>query len=109
MGEKKVERPDPNLHPKIRAYQAKIRKADKLKAKSKKGLSFGTLLAAVCCMGIGITPLNIGEISYASIGWLTSMMQQKESYETDIKSLLAGASKKKVKPKYWIRNLKEEE
>lgn len=55
-------------------------------------------------MGIGITPLNIGELSYASIGVIMNMMQDKEKYDIDIRSLLAGASSKKVKPKYWIRN-----
>ena len=56
-------------------------------------------------MGIGITPLNIGELSYASIGVIMNMMQDKEKYDIDIRSLLARASSKKVKPKYWIRNL----
>ena len=55
-------------------------------------------------MGIGITPLNIGELSYASIGVIMNMMQDKEKYDIDIRRLLAGASSKKVKPKYWIRN-----
>jgi hypothetical protein len=36
---------------------------------------------------------------------LTSMYQGKEKYELDIDSLLAGADSKKVKPKYWIKNL----
>ena len=63
-----------------------------------------TTLAAICCMGIGITPLNIGEMSYAAIGPIMNMMQEKEKYDIDIRSLLAGADSKKVKPKYWIRN-----
>jgi hypothetical protein len=29
---------------------------------------------AICCMGIGITPLNIGEMSYAAIGEIMKMM-----------------------------------
>ena len=56
-------------------------------------------------MGIGLTPLNIGEISYACIQWLIAMYQQNEEYDIDIRSLLAGADSKKVKPKYWIKNL----
>jgi hypothetical protein len=55
-------------------------------------------------MGIGITPLNIGELSYASIGPIMDMMQEKEKYDIDVRSLLAGADSKKIKPKYWIRN-----
>ena len=112
FGDKAVEKPDPTKPWRVREWEAKIRRGERLREKAKKsaksGLSMGTLLAAVCCMGIGINPLNIGEMSYACIGWLISMNQQKESYETDIKSLLAGADRKKVKPKYWIRNLNEE-
>ena len=55
-------------------------------------------------MGIGITPLNIGELSYGSISTIMNMMQEKEKYDIDIRSLLAGADSKKIKPKYWIRN-----
>jgi hypothetical protein len=33
------------------------------------------------------------------------MYQQNEEYDIDIRSLLAGADSKKVKPKYWIKNL----
>ena len=111
MGEKKIEPPDLNLHPRIKAYKAKLRKAERQRAKSKKSSSpkFGTLLAAICCMGIGLNPLNIGEMSYACVHWLIAMEQQKESYDIDIRSLLAGADRKKVKPKYWIKNLDEKE
>lgn len=67
--------------------------------------TFGTLLAAICCMGIGLNPLNIGEMSYACVHWLIAMYQQNEEYDVDIRALLAGADSKKVKPKYWIKNI----
>ncbi len=110
MGEKPAEKPkeeDLSLDPRIRRYQQKLREHDKLiaKKKSKQAPSIGTLLAAICCMGIGLTPLNIGEISYACVHWLTAMEQQKEEYDIDIRALLAGADSKKVKPKYWIKNI----
>ena len=110
MGEEKIKLPDPeeeNLDPRIKRYKAKIRESEKLlkKKKAKDSPTFGTLLAAICCMGIGLSPLNIGEISYACIHWLISMEQQKEEYDIDIRALLAGADSKKVKPKYWIKNL----
>ena len=112
FGEKPAKKPDLSKPKRVRDWEAKIRRGERLREKAKKNtnsnLTIGTLLAAVCCMGIGINPLNIGEMSYACISWLTSMNQQKESYETDIRSLLAGADRKKVKPKYWIRNLNEE-
>jgi len=50
--------------------KAKARKRDRVKAQSGKGISLGTTLASICCMGIGLTPLNIGELSYAAIGGL---------------------------------------
>jgi hypothetical protein len=107
VGSKPVEAPNPNEHPKIRAMKAKARLRDRIKARSGKGISLSTTLVAICCMGIGITPLNIGEISYGSMYMLTGMYQGKEKYELDIDSLLAGADSKKVKPKYWIKNLND--
>jgi hypothetical protein len=44
-------------------------------------------------------------MSYACVHWLIAMYQQNEEYDIDIRSLLAGADSKKVKPKYWIKNL----
>ena len=100
-----VEPPDPNEDPRVARIKAKSRYREKVKAKNNMGPKLGTLLAAICCMGIGLNPLNIGEMSYADIVWLIGIYQQKESYNTDIRALLAGANNKKVKPKYWIKNL----
>ena len=113
IGEKPIkppEPPNPNEDPRITAMKAKARARDRLKAKqgSKNGISLSTSLTAICCMGIGITPLNIGEMSYAAVGPIMTMMQNKEKYDVDIRSLLAGADSKKVKPKYWIRNSDKE-
>ena len=110
MGMNLVKPPDPeeaNLDPRIKRYKMKIKEHEKIvnKKKSKTAPTLGTLLAAICCMGIGLNPLNIGEMSYACIQWLISMEQQKEEYDVDIRALLAGADSKKVKPKYWIKNL----
>ena len=95
--------------PRVRALKAKFRKNRKIvaqvKAKTGQSLSFESSLVAICCMGIGLTPLNIGEISYASLGPLIQMYQRKEKYDIDIRSILAGADAKKIKPEYWIGNL----
>ena len=114
MGDKPIKPPEPedeNLDPRIKRYKAKVRASEKLLAKkrAKKGPTLGTLITAICCMGIGLNPLNIGEISYACIHWLIAMEQQKEEYDIDIRALLAGADSKKVKPKYWIKNIDEKE
>ena len=109
FGSKPVEKPEEDLDPRVRRYKAKIRASERILAKKKSNsTNFGTLLAAICCMGIGLTPLNIGEISYACVPWIIGMSQQKEEYDIDIRALLAGADKKKVKPKYWIKDLNEE-
>lgn len=96
---------DPNESPLTKQIKAKSRRKMRKITKNKKGgISLTTSLCAICCMGIGLTPLNIGEISYASVGLIINMYQQKEKYQTDVDSLLAGADPKKVKPKYWIRD-----
>lgn len=105
IGEKVVAPPNPNEHPKIRRMKALARYRDKIKAKQGKGINLITSLLSICCMGIGITPLTIGDMSYAAIGPIMQIYQEKEKYQIDVQSLLAGADSKKVHPKYWIRNL----
>jgi hypothetical protein len=78
-GEKKAKPPepiDPDENPYIRKIKERARERDRIKAKRKgpNGISLDTCLAAICCMGIGITPLNIGEMSYAAIGPIMNMM-----------------------------------
>lgn len=104
IGKKRVEPPNPNEDPRVKAIKAKARYRDKIKAKKGQGISLQTTLSSICCMGIGITPLNIGELSYAIIPVLMETYQAKEKYNLDTDCLLAGADAKKIKPKYWIRN-----
>ena len=111
VGKKAVEPPNPNEHPRVKEMKRKARYRDRAKAKqaakSKDGISLFTLVVSICCMGIGITPLNIGEMSFASLNAIMRKYQEKEKYHIDIDSLLAGADSKKVKPEYWIRNFEE--
>lgn len=105
LGEKAVESPVEGEDPRVKRIKAKARYRDKIKAKKGLGLEFTTCLAAICCMNMGLNPLNIGEISYASIGILMRTYQEQEKYETDIRSIQAGAKANKINPVYWIRNL----
>lgn len=111
IGKKPVEPPNPNEHPKVKEMKRKARYRDKVKAKQaakgKDGITLFTTLVSICCMGLGITPLNIGEMSYVALESLLRKYQEKEKYDLDISSLLAGADSKKIKPKYWIRNFEE--
>ena len=104
-GNSPVEKPIKDEDPRIKKMKAKARYRDKIKAKQEDAIDFPTTLAAICCMGIGITPLNIGEISLCALTTLTRYYQEKEKYTIDIKSILAGADSKKIKPKYWIRKI----
>lgn len=104
-GGKPIEPPNPNENPRIKAMKAKARYRDRVKAKKGLGLNLLSTISSICCMGYGLNPLNIGELSYAAIPVLLATYQEKEKYDIDIRSLLAGADSKKVKPKYWIRNL----
>ena len=107
IGEKEVEPYNPDENPRVKYFKAKARLRDRVKAKSKDGLTLGATLASICCMGIGITPLNIGELSQAAISVIMRYYQEKTKYEIDIKSLIAGADSKKVKPQFWIRNIED--
>lgn len=107
-GKKQIEPPNPNEHPKIKEMKRKARYRDKIKSKKKNGgISFHTILVSICCMGVGITPLNIGEMSYAAIDDILNKYQDKERYHLDIDTLLAGGDSRKIKPKYWIGNFEE--
>ena len=101
VGDKAIDPPDPNEHWKIKQMKAKARYRDQIKAKQS-SLTLKSALASICCMQFGLNPLNIGELSYSAMGVLMDKYREKESYETDIRSLQAGADSKKIKPKYWI-------
>ena len=111
IGKKQVELPNPNEHPKLKEMKRKARYRDKVKAKQaatgKNGVSLYTMLVSICCMGLGITPLNIGEMSFIALESIMRKYQEKEKYHLDIDSLLAGADSKKIKPDYWIKNFEE--
>lgn len=107
LGEQKISPPDPNENPKIKKMKAKARYRDRIKAQSGVGLKLSSSLVSICCMNFGLNPLNIGELSYAAIHPLIRYYQEKEKYQLDIDSLLAGADSKKIKPKYWVRNIED--
>lgn len=107
VGEKEIEPYNPDENPKVKYFKAKARLRDRVKAKSKDALTLGSTLAAICCMGLNLNPLNIGELSQAAVSTLIRYYQEKNKYEIDIESLLAGADSKKVKPQNWIRNIED--
>lgn len=108
LGEKRAVIPDPNMQPRLKRFKAKFRRTERIKAQKSGGMTFGTTLVAICCMGFGLNSLNIGQISYASARILFDAYQKKTKYEMDINSLLAGADPKKVKPVYWLEELNKD-
>lgn len=102
LGIRPVESYELITNERVRRYKAKARLRDRIKAKRQSGISLETTLIAICCMGIGITPLNIGKLSCAALSSLIKTYQNKEKYEIDMSMLLAGADSKKIHPKYWI-------
>ena len=109
LGDKPIEAPDLTEDPRVARVKAKARERDRIKKKqsAKNGISLVTSMVSLCCMGIGVNPLNIGEISYASLNLLIRQYQEQEKYRGEIQFLAGGADPKKLKPKYWIRNLNE--
>lgn len=103
-GEKDIEPPKSNEDPRIKRIKAKARYRDKIKAKKGGGISLETMLAALCCLEIGLNPINIQEITLAAAMKIFNMCSDKEKYENAVRSLLAGAKKKDVKLEYWIKN-----
>ena len=108
VGQKEGEPYNPDENSKVKYFKAKARLRDRVKEKnSKDGLTLGSTLAAISCMGFNLNPLNIGELSQTAVSVLIRYYQEKTRYEVDIKSLLAGADSKKVKPQNWIRNIED--
>ena len=112
IGKKQIAPYVEDKNPAIAEMKRKARRRDRLKEKQAEknkgnGVSLYTMIVSICCMGLGITPLNIGEMSYVALESIMRKYQEKEKYELDIQSLLAGADSKKIKPQYWIRNFDE--
>lgn len=63
---------------------------------------FLALMSSLCCYD-GISPEQIGNYSFLAFREIFERHQLKDKYSIDIKSLLAGADPKKVKPKSWIK------
>lgn len=103
LGLEKKELPDLSLPFKARQMKAKARYRDKVKSQQSDAITLETSIAALCCMNMGLNPLNVGNISYAAVTELTNMYQKQEAYKNDYSAIMAGADPKKIKMKYWIR------
>lgn len=104
-GKKLVEPTPKDEHPKVTEMKKKQRYRDRVKAKqeakggNKNGISFEVAIMSLFHRNIGVTPFNVGDLPYALVSPLNSMGQNKEKYDNDVSSIIAGA--KKIKLKYW--------
>lgn len=101
-GSRPVLAPDPTLHPRAKAMLAKARERDRIKAKQQKGRTLHSLMTAVCCLGVGITPLNIKDMTYASVLNILQKYQNKERYDIDVRVLTSGFSTSKKELVHWM-------
>lgn len=63
LGRDAIEAPRADEDPRVKRIKAKARYRDRIKAKKGIGLNLQTILASICCMDLGLNPLNIGELS----------------------------------------------
>ena len=91
----------------LRREQVKQAKKKQAEKNSENIVSFHDLISSLCCYNIGINLQNVGNLSIYAFHELLDRCKEKEQYELDMKMLIAGADPKKIKPKNWIRNLKE--
>ena len=81
-----------------------LRDAVKRKQQGANAPSFLDLMSAMCAYGVGITPLNIKDMSLFALYHQLNVNGSKERYNTEMHFLYGGADPKKLKPQYWITN-----
>ena len=105
MGEKSVEAPDPNEHPKISAFKAKARYREQIANKSKGGtITFEEMVIAVSCMHPNISPLNVGELPYPALFELFKKLNAKESYDAQVRAATSGFGGSLKGLKNWMKD-----
>lgn len=72
LGDDPKEKNELEKNIRLRKMKAKARYRDRVKAKQGNGITLEDSMTSICCMGIGINPLNIREMSYASMNKLMS-------------------------------------
>lgn len=83
-------------------------KVNELKTKNLEGPNFSDLVSSLAAKGNGLNIFNIWNLNYYAFNDQLKRMGMIEEYDVGIQSLMAGADSKKVKLKYWIRNIQSE-
>ena len=106
MGHDEVKPPDPDESPIAARFKAKARYRDKIAAKSKQAdsLTLDEIIVATCCMHQGITPLNVGELSYPGLMSLFDRLQKKEHYDIQVRAATSGFGGSMKGVKNWMKD-----
>ena len=107
IGEKPIEKIEKDIDPRLARMKAKQRLRDQIKnkqAQEKMGYEFSTLMLSTCCLGVGVTFENIERLPYATMLKFHKLCADKDKYETDIASMIAGADSKQINLEYWVKD-----
>ena len=102
-----IEKIEKDIDPRLARMKAKQRLRDQIKnkqAQEKMGYEFSTLMLSTCCLGVGVTFENIDKLPYATMMKLQELCANKDKFETDMASLIAGADSKKINLEYWVKD-----
>ena len=61
-------------------------------------------MLSTCCLGVGVTFENIEKLPYATMLKFHKLCADKDKYETDIASMIAGADSKQINLEYWVKD-----
>lgn len=98
--------PPPNENPIQKKFRLKAEYRDAIKrsqaSNDPDAPDFLALMSSFCCYD-GVTPEQLSGYSFFAFKIIFERHQLKDKYSIDVKSILAGADPKKVKPKPWIK------
>lgn len=101
------EDPPPNESPLRRKFRLKAEYRDAVKRNQRSNdpnaPDFLALLSSFGCYKPGLTPEQLQKYSLFAFKEEFERNQLKDKYSLDVKSILAGADPKKVKPEPWIK------
>lgn len=95
---------DYTRHKKVREFKAKSYYRDLIKNKQNK-INFSDMLESICCMNIGINPLNIDKITLAAFTRLNKRGKYKDMYNSAVPAAMFGGGLSELT--HWTENLDE--
>lgn len=68
-------------------------------------MTFPDIVSSLCGFGTGYTLFNVWDLTIYQLYDQFKRNQAKEDYESSVQMLLAGADKKKVELRYWMKDI----